>query len=102
MLDRRIGVLKQENAELDKLYDNYSVSTYSKLDIVRSGYTYNNGKILLFTGDGQEDRVSSHIVKEDLLNFNYSHLRIIWVIISSMIVIIYFTKKTNEEVFSNE
>lgn len=100
ILDKRIGVLKQENSELHKLYENYSVSKYSSLDIVRSGYTYNNSKILLLTGHSKEDRVNDHITKVDLFNFNYSHLRIIWLIISAMIIIIYFTKNT-EEVFSD-
>lgn len=95
-------MLKQENSELNKLYENYAVSKYSNHDIVRSGYTYYNGKILLFTGAGKEDSPGEHIIKEDLLNFNYSHLRIIWLIISSMIIIIYFTRKTNGEVFSDE
>lgn len=102
ILDKRIGVLKQENSELDKLYENYSASKYSSLDIVRSGYTYNNAKILLFTGDSEEGQGDDSIIKVDLINFNYSHLRIIWLIISSMIIIIYFTKNTNEEVFSDE
>ncbi len=102
ILDKRIGVLKQENSELNKLYENYAISKYSNLDIVRSGYTYYNGKILLFAEYGKEAKAGDHIIKEDLLNFNYSHLRIIWLIISSMIIIIYLTRKTNEEVFSNE
>lgn len=102
ILDKRIGVLKQENSELNKLYENYAISKYSNLDIVRSGYTYYNGKILLFAEHGKEAKAGDHIIKEDLLNFNYSHLRIIWLIISSMIIIIYLTRKTNEEVFSNE
>lgn len=102
ILDTRIGVLKQENSELHKTYENYSASIYSSIDIVRSGYTYNNGKILLFTGHGEEDRVNDNIIKVDLVNFNYSHLRIIWLLISTMIIIIYFTRNPNEEVFINE
>ena len=102
ILDKRIGVLEEENSELHKLYENYSASQYSSLDIVRSGYTYTNGKILLFSGHGEEERVNDNIIKKDLLNFNYSHLRIIWVLISSMIIIIYFTRNTNEEIFSDE
>ncbi len=102
ILDKRIGVLKQENSELNKLYENYAISKYSNLDIVRSGYTYHNGKILLFAEHGKEAKAGDLIIKEDLLNFNYSHLRIIWLIISLMIIIIYLTRKTNEEVFSNE
>ncbi len=99
-LDKRIGVLKQENSELNKLYENYAISKYSSLDIVRSGYTYYDGKILLFTGYGKEERAKEPLIKEDLFSFNYSHLRIIWLIISSMIIIISFTGKTSEEVYN--
>ena len=101
VLDNRISLLKQESSELQSLYEKYSDSQYSDIDIVRSGYIDNRAEILIFKNSAEEDKTGEFTIPGDILNFNLNHLRIIWIIIASMIIIIYFTKYRNGEEFSD-
>lgn len=100
-LDQRLALLKQENSELQKLYQKYAASQYSDIDVVRSGYTYDQSRILIFAGNPPEEKGNEFVLNRDFLSFNSGHLRIIWVIISVMIIIFYFTKNRNGVEFSD-
>jgi hypothetical protein len=101
LLDNRIALLKQESSELQNLYKKYSAKQYSDIDIVRSGYIDNRAEILIFKNNAEEERKGEFSIPGEILNFNLNHLRIIWIIISSMIIIIYFTKYSTGEEFSD-
>jgi hypothetical protein len=101
LLDNRIALLKQESSELQKQYEKYSASQYSDIDIVRSGYIDNRAEILIFKNSDREESDGEFFIPGDILNFNLNHLRIIWIIISSMIIIIYFTKYRTGDEFSD-
>lgn len=98
LLNKRISDLKNENIELNKSVKSYSEGNYSDLDILRSGYTGMDGSVLLFKGVPEEKKTES-IIDKDILYFNYDHLRIIWIIISVMIIIIFLTRKNNGNEF---
>ena len=101
LLDNRIALLKQESSELLNLYEKYSASQYSDIDIIRSGYIDNQAEIIIFKNSSAEEREGEFSIPVDILNFNLNHLRIIWIIIASMIIIIYFTKYRTGEEFSD-
>jgi len=101
LLDNRIVLLKQKNSELQNLYEKYSSSKYSDIDIVRSGYIYSQAEIFIFTDNTEDEQEKEYVINRNMLNFNLNHLRIIWIIISAMIVVIYFSKNRYGEEFSD-
>ena len=101
LLDNRIVLLKQKNSELQNIYEKYSSSKYSDIDIVRSGYIYSQAEIFIFTDNTEDEQEKEYVINRNMLNFNLNHLRIIWIIISAMIVVIYFSKNRYGEEFSD-
>ncbi len=101
MLNMRITALNDENVELNKLVQNYSAGIYSDTDILRSGYTGREGHVLLFKGVAEEKK-PDFVNARDILHFNYDHLRIIWIIISVMILTLFLTRKNDGSEFSDE
>ena len=98
LLNKRITDLKDENVELNKFVKNYSAGIYSDTDILRSGYTGKGGNVLFFKGVPEEKK-NDLIVDKEIFNFNYDHLRIIWIIISVMIITIFLTRKNDGNEF---
>lgn len=101
LLNKRISDLRDENIELNNSVNSYSKGNYSDLDILRSGYTGKEGNVLLFRGLPEEKR-TEYKVDQEILYFNYDHLRIIWIIISVMIIIIFLTGKSNGSEFPDQ
>jgi len=101
LLNKRITDLKDENIELNKLVKSYSAGIYSDSDILKSGYTGSYGSVLFFKGLPEEKK-TDFIIDQDILNFNYDHLRIIWIIISVMIITIFLTRKKDGSEFPDE
>lgn len=98
LLNKRITDLNDENTELNKFVKNYSAGIYSDSDILRSGYTGKGGNVLFFKGVPEEKRTDL-VIDKDIFNFNYDHLRIIWIIISVMIITIFLTRKNDGNEF---
>jgi len=101
LLNKRITDLKYENMELNESVQNNSAGNYSDSDILRSGYTGKGGNVLIFKGVPEEKKPDL-VIDKDSFNFNYDHLRIIWIIISVMIIIIFLTRKNDGNEFPDE
>jgi len=101
ILNKRITALNDENIELNNLVRNYSAGIYSDTDILRSGYTGREGNVLLFKGAAEEKK-PDFVIARDILHFNYDHLRIIWIIISVMIITLFLARKNDGSEFPDE
>jgi len=101
MLNKKISDLRDENIKLNNVLNNYSAGNYSDLDIIRAGYTGKDGSVLLFRGV-PEEKGSDLKSDPDVLYFNYDHLRIIWIIISVMVIIIFLTRKNDGNEFPDQ
>ena len=92
--------LKKSNEALKTKCDEYRDGKYSEQDIINSGLIYDRGKIIVFN----ENYNLSSGFKEDEkhpLKINPVHLRIIWVIISIMILFYYINRINKKEADSD-
>ena len=83
----RAESLKAENARLRKILDNYRAGVYPDSDMVTTGYTGPNEKIIVFHGLDTRARESTGIKKNNaLFIFEIGTLRIIWIVISLLVL----------------
>ena len=83
----RAESLKAENARLRKILDNYRAGVYPDSDMVTSGYTGPNEKIIVVHGLDTRARESTGIKKNNaLFIFEIGTLRIIWIVISLLVL----------------
>ena len=92
--------LKNSNEDLKKTCDNYRAGVYSENDIINSGLIYNGSKIVVFNKNynfkpGLKDDESG------ILKINPAHMRIIWLIISVMILLYYINRSKQKETDSD-
>lgn len=95
-LQHEISLLKKSNEELKELCSGYREGNYSEAEIISSGLIYSGSKVVVFN-----ENYSSPRPLPDDLNNNFeldpSHLRIIWIIISLMILIYYVHRIRNRD-----
>lgn len=93
-LQQNILQLKKSNTELEQICSRYRAGDYSDREIVNSGLIYQSSKVIVFG-----DSYALNNTFPDELNNNFeldpSHLRIIWIIISLMILIYYVNRVRN-------
>ncbi len=83
--------LKAENRELESLYKEYLSGTISENDFQKSGFTGRGDRLLFFKGGAsKENRVLP--VSEDENRVNLGHMRLIWLILSALIMIFLFSR----------
>lgn len=92
-----IADLKEENKRLRELLNRYSEGRLSEKDILDSGFTAGDERILSLHGvKDQDDKVRE---PADVLEstVRLSHVRIIWVVVSMLILLFYFSRKEKRE-----
>ncbi len=90
-LDQRIDNLKEENSRLGKLHEQYKNGEFLKEEAVKAGYIEKGEKLLFFKKQDKETQQKSEKSQvDDEFNVDLSHLRILWVVISVMIILIYY------------
>jgi len=93
----RIESLKSENKELKKLYGEYRSGRLTDADLLKSGFVKKGNRIVILKGvrDGElspeEPGVSSATPIE------ISHYRIIWIVVSMLILLLYFSRQYRTE-----
>lgn len=95
-LQHNISLLKKSNEDLAQICSRYRAGDYSEREIVNSGLIYNGSKVIVF-GDSY---ASKNPIPDDLNNnfeLDPSHLRIIWIIISLMVLIYYVNRVRNRD-----
>ncbi len=95
ILDQRIDNLKDENAGLDDLYQRYKKGEFKKEEAVKAGYIEKGEKLVFFKNEEKERQgPKEKTVKDDGFDVDLSHLRILWVVISVMILLIYYVVRS--------
>lgn len=95
-LQQNLSSLKKSNDELGELCARYRGGDYSEADIINSGLIYSGSKVVVFN----ENYSSKSPISDELNNdfeLDPSHLRIIWIIISLMILIYYVNRIRNRD-----
>ncbi|HOV09256.1 MAG TPA: hypothetical protein PK482_09125 [Spirochaetota bacterium] len=88
---------KKAKDQLQKLLEEYRAGNYSQSDIAASGLIYSEGKVIIFD---ENYRLKEENLPQKNMNFEVDlfHLRIIWIIISIMVVVYYINRiKMKEE-----
>lgn len=98
-LNEKINYLRSDNNMLSNEYEKYRSGHYNDGDLIDSGFITSNGKFLYFDDTGKDDIKKGDIIQEDF-TVNVEHLRIIWILISIVILFYYFlkNKKTEEAI----
>ena len=97
LLQQRILQNKKAKDQLQKLLEEYRAGNYSQSDIAASGLIYSEGKVIIFD---ENYRLKEENLPQKNMNFEVDlfHLRIIWIIISIMVVVYYINRiKMKEE-----
>ncbi len=89
--------LKTENRELESVYKEYLSGTISENDFQKSGFTGRGDRLLFFKGGASKENRSLP-VSEDENSVNLGHMRLIWLILSALIIIFLFSRmiRSNE------
>lgn len=96
LLLKKIDYIKKSNSELSEECEKYRSGLYSQKDITGSGFVYKTGK-LLYVNEKESEKVSkTGILPEDFI-ISLEHLRVIWIIISVMLIFYYILKKNKSD-----
>ncbi len=93
-LTAKIDYIKKENDYLQKESGNYRSGLYRDNDIMGSGFVYKTGKLVYFK-DAEKEIISEPDFDNNDPFISLDHLRIIWIIISLMILFYHFLKNNN-------
>jgi hypothetical protein len=99
-LDSSISALARENQNLQKEYsiisnDNTNKSYY-KEEASKSGYIAGKEKYIFFKANKSKESAGNIAPKEDKYAVQISHLRIIWIVSSIIVLSLYLWKKNSE------
>lgn len=78
------------------LCSRYKSGDYSEKEIINSGLIYSGSKVIVFNENYSTKSTFSDEINNDF-QLDPSHLRIIWVIISLMIIIYYVNRIRNRD-----
>ena len=83
--------LKAENRELESVYKEYLSGKISENDFQKSGFTGRGDRILFFKGGASKENRALP-VPEDENRVNLGHMRLVWLILSALIMIFLFSR----------
>ncbi len=100
-IKNNIAELTKENGNLQKEYsivgNNKTNGNFYKKEASKSGYIAGNEKYIFFKNSGKSEKVKSEAVdKEDQYPIEISHLRILWIVISIIVILFYFWNRNRE------
>ena len=95
-LNAKIDYIKKENDFLQKESGNYRSGLYRDNDIMGSGFVYKTGKLVYFK-DSEKEIISRPDFDNDDPLISLDHLRLIWIIISLMVLFYHFLKNNNSD-----
>jgi len=85
----KIDALKSENERLQRLLNSYRKGEYPKEDILKSNYVKPGEKVVFFNGlDDKVPREPGRKATDAGFNVPLLYVRILWVVISSVVVIL--------------
>lgn len=83
--------LNAENRALESVYREYLSGSVSESDFQKSGYIGRGDRLLFFKG-GISKENSPASIPEDESSVNLGHMRLIWIILSALIMIFLFSR----------
>jgi cell division protein FtsB len=90
-LENRIKKLEKENAALADQTERTKKGEFLKDEAVKSGYINEGEKVLFFRkAAGKSEEIPASKLHDEKFSVNTAHLRILWVVISLMILLIYY------------
>ena len=94
-LTKRIENQNKEAARLRKLYEGYKNGDFNKEEAVKAGYI-DKGEKLIFFDESKKDKQKKIEVSEneEKDRIDIMHLRILWVVVSMMIILFYLGRKS--------
>lgn len=97
-INERINRLEDENRELTELYKRYESGSSLKEEAVKAGYINEGEKLLFFKGIEVEVKKSNNrLDKNEGYNIDIDHFRILWIVISTMAILFYFSRRSREK-----
>jgi len=87
-----LSELKNENRELESVYREYLSGSISENDFQKSGFTGRGDRVLYFKGGIPKDNRALPLLPEDESRVNLGHMRLIWLILSALIMIFLFSR----------
>lgn len=93
-LAQRIATLESDNAAISDNLKQYSEGLYRDKDVIASGYVNNGGKVICFNEPASG--VTDAEPKNNEFYIELSHLRVIWIIFSIVLMVYYYTRKKKE------
>ncbi|MCU0822503.1 MAG: septum formation initiator family protein [Spirochaetes bacterium] len=91
LLENRIKKLEKENNDLAGLSERYKKGEFLKEEATKSGYITEGEKVLFFKkASGKSEEIPASKLNDDKFSVNTAHLRILWVVISLMVLLIYY------------
>jgi len=93
-VEESIENLKTENRELRSRLERYRRGERTPRDILNSGYTYNDGRIVFIHGvKGERDGPAPDSEKAGQYSINIKHMRVAWVIFSALVLLFLFSRR---------
>lgn len=91
LLEKRIKKLEKQNTDLNGLHERYKNGEFLKDEAAKSGFISEGEKVLYFKkAEGKSEEIPASKLQEEEFSVNTAHLRILWVVISFMVLLIYY------------
>ncbi len=100
LLSDKIDQINLNSSQLSKECEKYRSGIYNSHDISGSGFVYRTGKLLYINDTGKEE-VPGNLINTENFLISLEHLRIIWILISVMILSWYFLKNNKSDDLTN-
>jgi hypothetical protein len=98
-----IARLEAKKKELSAVYDAYRRGEQTDSDMMKSGYVIRGDRLLYLKG--LEGPHSGETEQAGLLGpekVEISHLRVIWIIVSSLLVLLYYTRAVRQKEYRDD
>lgn len=100
-IKNNIAELNKENSSLQKEYSVISNSqtnnNFFKKEASKSGFIKSGEKYIFFKNGDKSEKIKKEVFnKEEKYPVQISHLRILWIVISIIVTLMYFWKKSRE------
>lgn len=96
-----IARLTQENSSLQKDYsiisNNHTNDNFYKEEASKSGYISKGEKYIFFKSSEKKEILNSNSAPKEDYPVNIAHIRILWIIISIIVLFLYFWKKNRKK-----
>ena len=91
LIENRIKKLEKDNTALSNLHERYNNGEFFKDEAAKSGFIKEGEKVLFFKkAAGKSEEIPASKLQDEKFSINTAHLRILWVVISLMVLLIYY------------